>query len=332
MSDQISDFTLNVTDFTKTYNLWFSEPIAGNLDNDYKCGYAELKANILSGAYSANQGLNTTDNPTFASLTANNLTASTILHSDANKKISSLPLVNYPSLAELAYLKGQNQAVKSDSSVSFSSLNTTSQGSLNSANLGNISGGNYITVSSAGVMDFSGTAKITGVSREIYNQITNVTITNTVTETSLLSGIASTRTIKANTLSAGDVIIFEAMGTLTTYNNSQTAQVKLLLNSTDVLNSSQLALSTSSALNNDLYVNRFYLKVASIGATGSIRCLGYTLIHPGSGIVQPNMREAVGVDTTINTTQDIVINQTYTWGTANAGNSITAIMVHIEKS
>lgn len=203
---------------------------------------------------------------------------------------------------------------------------------VNTLEVGNSARTNRTFIGPDGDITQYGTAKIIGVAKEVYNQIAEVTVTNNTVETSLLSGLPATRTINANSLSAGDIIIFEAMGTLSTFNNSQLAQVKLLFNATDLLNSSAQNLSTSSALSNDLYVNRFYIKIISTGATGSARCLGYTMIHPGTGIVQPNMREIVGPVTTINTTVDIVIDQTYTWTTANAGNSITSIMVHIEKS
>jgi len=224
-------------------------------------------------------------------------------------------------LAELAYVKGatsniQNQLAALDDAQPDQGVNTTS-----SPTFANLSVTNTLTAN-----------KITGVAKEIYNQISNVTITNTVTETSLLSGNASTRTIPANSLSAGDIVIIEAMGTLTTVNNSQTAQVKVKLNSSDLAGSSQLQLDTTSALSNDLFVNRFYIKFSAVGASGSAQLIGYTMIHPGTGIVQPKMRELVSSAITINTTQNIVIDETYTWGSANAGNSITMIMVHIEKS
>jgi len=53
------------------------------------------------------------DSPTFAtSITGSYLTASEILITDADKKIVSAPVVTYPSLTELSYVKGLSSAVQ----------------------------------------------------------------------------------------------------------------------------------------------------------------------------------------------------------------------------
>lgn len=166
--------------------------------------------------------------------------------------------------------------------------------------------------------------------RIIYKQLTNATVANTVAETSLLSGAAASRTIPANTLQAGDYIIVEAMGVMSTNNQSDTAQVKLTFSGIDVLQSSQLQLAGQQLANN-LFTNWFAIKVISIGETGSIQCYGRTEIKTGTGISSALMRSITGSPITIDTTQDIVIDETYTWGQANANCTLTMSHVIIRK-
>jgi len=168
------------------------------------------------------------------------------------------------------------------------------------------------------------------LSKVIYSQVADVTVTNTITETTLFSGVAEVRTIPANTLKVGDILCIETCGKMSTQNSSQTAQVKLKFNSVELLDSSQLTLS-GVTMTNDLFVNRFIVKVTAIGATGSIACYGYTMIHTGTGIQSFTGREIVGVAKTIDTTQGIVIDETYTWGAANASNTITMSTVLIQR-
>lgn len=169
-------------------------------------------------------------------------------------------------------------------------------------------------------------------SKDIYKQTTDVTIANSAVETTLFSGNQASRTIPANTLVAGDIIIVETSGKMSTYNSSQKAQVKFKLGSTDLLDSSLLQLNSTKTLTNDLFVNRFFIRVLSTGESGSVQCTGYTLIHPGTGIIEMTSREILGAVKTIDTTADIVIDETYTWENAFADNSITMSIVRIFKA
>jgi hypothetical protein len=63
-------------------------------------------------AYSKDQALLTTSSPTFADITDSGLTASEIVASNADKKLVSLAVATYPSLAELAYVKGVTSAIQ----------------------------------------------------------------------------------------------------------------------------------------------------------------------------------------------------------------------------
>ena len=175
MSDQISDFTNTVTDFTQSYYMWMCKPVPGSLSVDYKVTFADLKANILSGAYSANQSLDATSQPTFANITDTGLTASQLIATDANKKLVSLSVLSYPSLAELAYVKGatsniQNQltalnnaqpdqGVNTTSSPTFAGLTVSTNAlSAKTAKFGDGGTANYSEFEADGTLKFNGTA------------------------------------------------------------------------------------------------------------------------------------------------------------------------------
>jgi hypothetical protein len=205
-------------------------------------------------------------------------------------------------------------------------LSTTDSPTFAGVTIGNET--DYVTIDETGIKRF-GNAYIKNTPCSLYKQLTDVTIANTTTETSLFSGTAAQRTIPGNCLSAGDYIIIETMGKMSTDGQAETGQVKLKFNSSDLLGSSQLQLA-GSKLTNDLFVNKFIIKVISAGATGSVQCMGYTMIHPGTGIVSPVMREINPAAVTVDTTADIVIDETYTWGAADTDNTITMIMVDID--
>jgi len=58
------------------------------------------------------QGVSTTDDVTHNSLDLTSLTASELVGSDGSKNLVSLPVATYPSLAEVAYVKGVTSAIQ----------------------------------------------------------------------------------------------------------------------------------------------------------------------------------------------------------------------------
>ena len=196
----------------------------------------------------------------------------------------------------------------------------------NETTIGGVS--NNVVINDEGIELF-GLAKIKKVPMEIYSQIASITIANTSVETTLLSGSIESRTIPANRLSPGDVIIYEAMGVMSALNNHK-AQVFFKIGGVDLIQGSQLVVSPVGALSNDLFVNRFYAKVITEGPTGTIQVIGYTMIHSGIGITTPYMRQINPAPVAINTTIANVIDSTYKWETESASDSITMQMVHVE--
>jgi len=84
--------------------------------NSYRCTNNGVTVGVTNIQYEqiyfVNQALNTDSDPTFDSLILDDLTASELISADSNKKIISLPVATYPSVAELAYLKGVTSAIQ----------------------------------------------------------------------------------------------------------------------------------------------------------------------------------------------------------------------------
>lgn len=95
------------------------------------------------------QALETDSDVTFDSLILDDLTASELIAVDSNKKIVSLPVATYPTVAELAYVKGLDQTLKKADTVEFGIVKS-----------GDISGGNYSEFEADGTLKFNGDSTV----------------------------------------------------------------------------------------------------------------------------------------------------------------------------
>lgn len=292
-------------------------------------------------------GLNNTDTVNAiqaANKSLNNalFTGSKILITDANKKI-----VESTNLAtDLEYIKNATGNFQTQINGKANSDSPTFTGIVSGitsemVGLGNVTNESKATmftdptftgtvsVPTTPVNDTDATSKsyVDSYHANYFSQVTDVVVSNTTIETTLFDG---TGTIPANSLRQGDIILIDAYGKMSTYTTNQQAQVRLMFDGTDLLGSSSLIVSTG-ALTDELFVNRFLIKVKGIGSTGTMQCVGYTFIHQGSGIVSPVMREIYGSDKTIDTTQDITIDETYQWAVADTDNTITMSTVIIRR-
>jgi hypothetical protein len=103
---------------TRVTKGWFTDLEVTNLPTIN--GGTLASALNLSGTNTGDQilptrdslGLDTDDTPTFAGTLLSGLTASEIVATDASKNLQSLAVATYPSLTELAYLKGVTSALQ----------------------------------------------------------------------------------------------------------------------------------------------------------------------------------------------------------------------------
>jgi hypothetical protein len=103
---------------TRVTKGWFTDLEVTNLPTIN--GGTLASALNLSGTNTGDQtlptrdslGLDTDDTPTFAGALLSGLTASQLVATDASKNLQSLAVATYPSLTELAYLKGVTSALQ----------------------------------------------------------------------------------------------------------------------------------------------------------------------------------------------------------------------------
>jgi membrane-bound inhibitor of C-type lysozyme len=147
----------------------------------------------------------------------------------------------------------------------------------------------------------------------IYTQTSSVTVTNTVTETSVLN---STITLPANTLNIGKTIRFKLSG-LHSAVSSPTIRIKVKLGTTIILDTTAV---TTSNLTNGIVVIEGDITCRTTGTSGSV--YGQGLYNEYGTTNNFNQMINTGA-TTINTTTSQVLDVTVTWGTASVSDSLT---------
>lgn len=159
--------------------------------------------------------------------------------------------------------------------------------------------------------------------RILYNMLASKTVANTTTPTSLFNdaGAIGTRTIPANFLKAGTTIRIHMRGDLSnTGNPTNTMDIEL---GGKTISSTTATLGT--ALSNSICEIEMDIVVRSIGSDGTVVGAGYAYVV--SGITRSLLATT---PITINTTESLSLDVVYTWGAANAANTLTMLTGSIE--
>jgi len=151
------------------------------------------------------------------------------------------------------------------------------------------------------------------------------TTTNTAAEVSQLpSSYIGTNILPPYFFKEPKIIRIRAYGYLST-SSGQTVTLKIKMNST-ILSESSSAIA--NGLTDQYFEIDYYIVCYS---SGVIRGIGRTILHTGTGLSTPAMRDLI---TTANTTIDYTIPQTldltYQWSSASTSNSVTIIACAIE--
>lgn len=164
------------------------------------------------------------------------------------------------------------------------------------------------------------------LSTSLFTQTADKTVANTVTETSILGTGVGNLTLPANFFVAGKTIRIYGEGYIADL-LTPTGRVKFKLGSTVILDSTAAALVTITG--NGRFEYEILLTCRTAGTTGTVYAQGdvryYSLLTTANFIALLNTAA-----TTINTTTSQVIDVTWTWGTANAANTITLTNATIE--
>ena len=171
---------------------------------------------------------------------------------------------------------------------------------------------------------------------DLFTQITDVTIGNTSSETSIISGtiigskdlVASTNTINPHFV-VGKRYRFTSQGTLSTKNGSTgTVQIKVKIGGTIIGQSN--AVSIDHNMTNAHFSIDFTFTVRSVGASGVMMCNGF-FNHTDADMTNPESIIISNVANTINTTANRTLDVTYQWATANVDNTITILEASLEQ-
>lgn len=147
----------------------------------------------------------------------------------------------------------------------------------------------------------------------IYTQTSNVTVANTVAETSLLT---STTTLPAGFFTLNKQLLINLIGYHSASGNP-TVRIKVKLGSTVILDTTAV---TSGGSTNAYFSIDALIDCRSTGVTGTVRGGGsYNELH-GAGNLYGMVNTA---DVTIDTTVSQVLDVTLEWGTASVNNTLT---------
>lgn len=156
----------------------------------------------------------------------------------------------------------------------------------------------------------------------IFSQVVDVTVANTVVETSILGSGRGSKTIPADTLDVGTIIRLTLYGYFSD-TGTPTLDVIVSLGGTEVCSTGVVTLlSGIDQLGWSLNVD---IVCRSTGGTGTVVAAGIFEYNDDSG-----HRMTKVTTTTIDTTAALLVDVTKTWGAAAAGNTSTCQMATIE--
>lgn len=156
-------------------------------------------------------------------------------------------------------------------------------------------------------------------------------IANTTTETAIFNAI----TIPANYLQDGRVLRIRAFGKLST-TGTPTIQFGLRFGTATggVLLWQTEAITNGSAVTNVNWSLEIIVQVRTNGATGTVIAMGDVMVNTSATANVSHAASVSGYDApataTIDATADTALNLTAKWGTANAANTLTGVIMTIE--
>jgi hypothetical protein len=156
----------------------------------------------------------------------------------------------------------------------------------------------------------------------LFVQTADVTIANSVAETTLLGAGQGSLTLPANFFRTGKTIKIQMRGRVST-TGTPTYRVRIKLGATTVLDTGTVTFA--GTISNNQWVVDAVITCRTTGVSGAF-------MSQGSFHEEPDNRAGMTNTATIavDTTTSKVIDVTWQWGTASASNTITATNVLVE--
>jgi hypothetical protein len=196
---------------------------------------SEIQAQLNAKQASINQGLNTGGSPTFVGVTLSGLTANQLVSTDTlTKNLISLPTATYPSLTEIAYVKGVTSGIQAQ----FGGKQNSLTGAATSIATADLTIARALTSNALGKVDVSATTAIelsylSGVTSAIQSQINGKQATVTGAATTIVSAdLTASKLLQSNALGKVGVLDTATYPSLTeiSYIKGVTSAVQTQLN------------------------------------------------------------------------------------------------------
>lgn len=156
----------------------------------------------------------------------------------------------------------------------------------------------------------------------IWSNTADVTIANTVVETSLFAPGTGSLTLAANALTVGKSIRVTMMG-IGGSNNAQTSRYRMKLGGVTVIDTGAIAASSNQPAPEEWVLNAV-LTCRATGAAGSVMGqMDAAFWKDGAAVLMQRYRVTAPVAVAIDTTVAQLIDLTLQWGTAAAANTVT---------
>ncbi len=159
---------------------------------------------------------------------------------------------------------------------------------------------------------------ITGIPKLCSN--TSIPSGNTITNTTTETAFASTCTIAANTLSAGDVIRIKLWGVYSNTLTPPTVTQKIKMGSTTLASTG--AVTTGASASDKGWSSEMYILVLSTGASGTIDAQGYAE-YATAATTALTINNSNASALSIDTTTDQAISATMQWSVASSSDTVT---------
>lgn len=161
----------------------------------------------------------------------------------------------------------------------------------------------------------------------IFTQTADATVSNTITETSIISTGIGTKTLPSNFFVPGKTYRIRLRGYLSS-TGTPTINVKHKLNSITLI---QTGVQTINNTSNGYFIVDAVVTCRTTGVSGTLSPVGtFDYETTGAGHVSGTYGMVSTSPVTIDTTASQTIDTTVTWGTASAGNVITGQTCAIE--
>lgn len=162
----------------------------------------------------------------------------------------------------------------------------------------------------------------------MFTQTANKQVQDTITETSLVGTGVGSATIKANSSGIGTTYRLSMCGYISN-TGTPFAQVKVKIGSVTVFDTTSTGMFGITS-NQPFKVNAVFT-VRTLGASGTVIGQGEFEYATSASTQYQIMFQANTATSTIDTTADQTVDITFTWGTANASNSINSTNFTLER-